>query len=1006
MTLLSEFSYSDVSQRRIVLFNSLISFILLGYIYIYSSITLNYYFLYQPVLQIIFISACAGIFCGNLLAKILFKKFNNYKQIYLITEIIFIVSCLIFTYSKFITPGNYNPLLYLFSKNWFYAALPLFVISVFAGIKINYFLKIACGDFIDNKKAAMPFLLFLLSGTAAGFALSMILTYSNAHLFSGILPVAILPTAFLIKLSYNPAPIYAQEMKEKNNIPVQIKDNYKRDDLFFIYLNFTYILIYIFLGFTSIVKYFGDFIHVKIIFIIITFLSIALGIILARIIKQAFWYIYAEMLYPVFFIITLLCLISFKNGITFYAAVFIFIPVSVILGFSLFRTINYILLNNNHQNRFTIIDFSILILPAPILISLNFINFTYFWFFILLYIVALMNIFIPGIYLMQTSIKAYKKLLFFILSLIVIPLLILMHLYFGIPLNSKFFISYAAGFDGLNHINYNSQYIDNEVSVYTSGIPSFSAEDPSIRNMKRSIAPILLYINSKNWNEVLFIDGNQKFFKNPIISLFKNAICLDYLPDRMTDFKRLPIAGDQNYILENSEIITHLNKVKSPYKVIADIPNLFDQAVNAFRFSDEYYKIISNHLSAEGIFVQIVASNCRKSFLVSASNSLKKSFKKTICFYFPNYFVFMSANNIKTLEISQNNINNFREVFDSKNELKNIFYNEFHLLSHILFTELDDLLVYTSKDGINLSPFPRDSEKFIMDKNMIAGFYDNHSNFLNLVDKTNMNIYFYYSMQNQLSENRYFLPEVKKAELFEANKEYENEALQLINLKRQSEYKADLRKYIWDILSYKENYYFNAAQKFEKEKKWEDARKLYKAILTINKNNFEANYRLGILSIILQDIDSSFEYLQYAMILKKDDPKVFYQMGFLLFSSGRHREALIYFEKALELKEKTASLFYHIGLCHEELNNLPGALNYYSQAIILDPNDKNIISSIERVKEKTNQKQGETIDNEQNNSTEVEQGEDMPLPVTENAKTVRIEEDKAGPNKSKKDEKK
>lgn len=1005
MTFLSEFSYPDISQRRIILLNSIISFIALSFIYIHSAIILNYYFIYHPVLRLVFISASIGIFSGNLLGKLLFNKFEKHSIIYAIADILFILSCSLFIYSKLIIPDNNSPLLYLFSKNQFFVFLPLFVISVFAGIKINYFLKISCGDFIDNKRAAIPFLLFLLIGIALGFLLAVIFYYFKwLYYFSGVLLLFIIPTIFKIKLSYNPAPIYAQEAKKNLNLPAEQNENYKRGDLFFIYLNFTYILVYLFLGFTCIVKYFGDFLYVKIIFIFISLLSLTIGILSARIVKYAFWYIYAEMLYPVFFIISSVLLILLKDDLSFYAAILIFIPILIIFGFSFFYTIDHILSSNNHKNRFNVLEFSLLILPPPILISLSFVDFTYFWYYILLYIIALMNIFVPGIYLMQTKIKEYKKIMFFVCALLFIPLLILMHLYFNIPLNRTFYISYAAGFDNLSYINYNSPYIDNEVAVYNHKIKLFHADDPSIRNLKRSIVPAMLYSGNK-WDEVLLIDGNQKFFKNPVISLLTNITCLDYVPGRITDYKTLPITGDQNYILDSSEIISYLGKIKAPFKMIVDIPNLFDQTLNAFRFSKEYYNIINNYLIGNGIFIQVISSSSRKELLAYSAKNIKRTFKKTIGFYFPNYLVFISSNNSDALKLTTNNINSFKEVFDSKTELKNLFYNEIHLLSHIIFLDIDDLLVYMDKD--ELSPFYalNNPKKFQLDKNIIAGYSDNNSLFINLIDKSISNIYFLNLMQNQLAVNIYYLPEIKIAELSEMNKDYEKESAQLINLRRNSEYKPDLRKYISDILAYKENYYYNAALRFEKEKKWEVARRLYKAILTINKNNFEANYRLGILSIILQDLNSSFEYLQYAMQLKRDNPKVFSQMGILLYSSGRPRDALQYLERALELKEKTASLFYYLGLCHEELNNIAGAINYYNQAIILDPNDKNIISSIERIKEKTNSRQIDQKSEDQINNKEVEQGEDMPLPVSDAAINYRIEEDKSVSNKQKEQKK-
>ncbi len=1007
MTFLSEFSYPEVSQRRIVLLNAFVSFVILGFIYIYSSLILNYYFIYQQVMRLVFVSGLSGIFFGNIIAKFTLSRVGKYRHIFIGSDILFILSCLFYIYGRYSMPGNYDPLLFFYIKSPFYAALLIFAVSLFAGIKINYFLKISCGDFIDSKRAVLPLVLFLLAGATLGIILSLAFyCIDDSILYSGILLIPVLPTIFLINLSYNPKPIYAQESKDSNQASGKKQIGDRRDDLFFIYLNFTYILIYSFLGFTTVIKFFGDFIHVKIFFILISLASAAAGIILARIIKQAFWYIYAEMLYPIFFIISMVFLVTFRDTVSFTAAVFIFIPVTLILGFSLYQTINHVLIFNNHKKRFNIINFSLLVLPAPILISLDFIDFTYFWFFVLLYTVASMNIFIPGIYLTQSGVQGYKKLLFFICTLIFIPVLILMHMYFGIPLNRELYVKHTTGFEKLNFINYNSRYIENEATVLIHGIRAFHADDPSVRNMKRSISPVLLYADSDSWGESLFIDGNRKFFRNPVISQLKGANCLDYVTDRITDYHTLPVSGDQDYVLDQSEILPFLDKKISPYRIIVDIPNLFDQTVNAFRFSKEYFGFITHKLNPEGIFVQILAAGCRKDYIARAAESLKKTFKKTIVCYFPNYFVFLSSNKPESLKIYPNNINNFREAFESKNELKNIFYNDFHMLSHILFLEIDDFIVYARNENLSPLCFLRGTDNFLTDKNLIAGFIENNSAFLDLADKSGTNSNFFYNMQALFWTNKFFLSEVKKAELYEANKEYENESSQLINLRRKSEYKSDLRKYIWDTLSYKENYYYNAALRFEKDKNWEEARKLYRAILSINKNHFEANYHLGILSIILQDLDAAFEYLQNAMMLRKDDPKVLYQMGVLLYSSGKPREALTYFERALAFKEKTASLFYYAGLCFEELDNLSNAAGYFNQAFALDPNDKNIISGIERIKEKNKARREEYAEIEKKSDPEAEKGEDMPLPITESAINVRIEENKNEPDKKNKVQKK
>jgi hypothetical protein len=300
MAFLSEFSYPDVSQRRIVLFNSIISFIILSYIYISASIFLNYYYIYLPILKIILICAIAGIFIGNLFGKFIFSKISAYRLIYIITDIVFVILCSAYIYLKLFIPENYYRFIYLFFKSPYYLLVLLFLISLFTGIKINYFLKISCGDFIDNKRAASPFLLFMLLGAAVGLALSVLLYYfSTQYYYSGILVLSIIPTIFLIKLSYNPAPIFAQEINKTSTESDKTDKTYKRDDLFFIYLNLTYILIYIFLGYTSILKFHGDFLHIKTLFIFISLVSLTAGFLLSKILKQTFWYIYAEMLYPI-----------------------------------------------------------------------------------------------------------------------------------------------------------------------------------------------------------------------------------------------------------------------------------------------------------------------------------------------------------------------------------------------------------------------------------------------------------------------------------------------------------------------------------------------------------------------------------------------------------------------------------------------------------------------------------------------------------------------------------
>ena len=136
-----------------------------------------------------------------MLGKFLFAKLKNIRTLYISTDILFVFSCIFYIYGGFLIPGNHNLLLKLFFLNQYYTILPLIAISVLMGIKIRYFLKISCGDFIDNKIAITPFILFLITGIPCGAGLSLLLyNYKDLFLYSGILLLPVISTLIFIKL--------------------------------------------------------------------------------------------------------------------------------------------------------------------------------------------------------------------------------------------------------------------------------------------------------------------------------------------------------------------------------------------------------------------------------------------------------------------------------------------------------------------------------------------------------------------------------------------------------------------------------------------------------------------------------------------------------------------------------------------------------------------------------------------------------------------------------------
>jgi len=596
------------------------------------------------------------------------------------------------------------------------------------------------------------------------------------------------------------------------------------------------------------------------------------------------------------------------------------------------------------------------------------------------------NIILPGFHLLQSSIKRYKKILYSFISLIFIPVIILIYYHNNISLDNNIYIKHVKGFNKINDKNYYSRFIKQKGTISINGIKTYYASNYSIKNLKRSIVPISLFLKDKS-DEILFIDGFQNFYRNPIIGYYKNAVCLNYLPQWLIDDQKLPNSKNQTYITLRSDILKYLKTRKTSIKNIIDIPNLFDQTMSPFRFSDEYYTIIKNHLTTDGIFGQIFdLSNCRSEFLDAGVINFKKNFKEIIGFLFTNHLVIMGSNSPDSFTISWKNIYNGWKLLRGKERL---FFNNTHLLSHLIFTDIDDLLVYLRRDDIEPFYFLNSPQKLVIDKNVTNKYISNNINILGLIEDTKSSNPFKKKIREQFEKNNKILSILKKTDIFEAHEKYEKETEYLYILKKIALDNPYLRYYLYKILLIKEEFYFLEATRHENERKWEAAKKLYKAILIINEDNFEANYRLGKLCITLQEINNAFKYLNHAMKLKKGNPRVLYQMGVLLFSSGRAIEAIEYLEQALHMKGKNPSLFLYLGLCYEELGKLKHAKEYYDIALTSDPDNINIMSSMERVIKKIEELKFKWKRWNRASQSDVEEGENMPLPITESAKKVR-----------------
>jgi len=305
----------------------------------------------------------------------------------------------------------------------------------------------------------------------------------------------------------------------------------EREDVYVTYLNFTFILVCIFLGYLVIVSLFGNDLILQIVSLIVVLFSLCAGILIGNRIKNVFWVYFSEMLFPFAMIIFMVAInYQFNIDLQIHKAVLLAIP-SVVFGFSIGKSIENIFNIYQSDKRFTILYISMLLMPIPIVIALAFVDFSKLLFYLLLYGIMVINIILPGIYLLQQKIHYYKKIIYLIFCLVFIPMIIVLHRNFNAPMDGTLLINHVRNFNLLYNNKYNSLYINNTKSVEYHGKIIFENNDGAIRNLQRILLPLYLYAREENV-EMLIINGNHKFYKNPILPLFEKLTVIDYVPER------------------------------------------------------------------------------------------------------------------------------------------------------------------------------------------------------------------------------------------------------------------------------------------------------------------------------------------------------------------------------------------------------------------------------------------------------------------------------------------
>lgn len=990
---LNEYNYSNNTGRKLITTNAFISYAIAGFIFIETLFFIKSLVFYRTIAPLYLSAVLFIMLLGNIIGKTFFNLFSQSRIVYIVTEFLFIAfTSAVLLRNLYLPSGDIEFFLSEINNSFFLMAIFISLPFFFLGIKNNYFVKVSSGIFIDEKTGSPSFLFFIISGFTLGTALFLSFKYFNYdYLFNVSLPVLLLPFLFLIKEKYNPKSFIAKTITDSHEDDGASKREF-RDDILFNYLNFTYVIIYLFLSILAFKKFHSISAERGLLLFYFASGSIMIGFILSILVKKAFWHIYSEMLYPFLFIIYYAALSYFSNSLDIIFQILFIIPLSLLFGFTLYHSMKSISHRFNQQKAYKIINISLFILPIPIIFTLALIPFNNRWFFILFYCITALNLIIPGLHLLQRNIKEYKKGLYFVVLILTIPVYIVIHMYFKIIPNDELLIKNSVNYESIYKVNYNSDYIPESFNISIKDDNIITINNNFYQNQKKALQVLNLYIDG-NKDSSLFIDGNRKFIYNTSYRNFINAICLNYIPDNITDYNNLPVSGEKEIITINKNILFFFkqNPTKK-FDLILLNPNNYDLKYNGFLFSNQFLRFIKNKLTGKKVTAIILPVNKKTSIHISeAIANLSSIYKNNIVFSFGNQIMILSSDYDSIFSLTEDKLTKASQIADNSGLL---FFNSGHLLLHNTINSLKDFQLaaykysYTPfKSNIKYIDFPIPLNQLKPEFSNTPAFYSNFS--------PEINKRFEYNFKRDFSSKEYILSRLIKAEEYNLNEKYTDEISELMYLKKVSNYRPELRKYINNLLDVKKDSYIQRAWKCEVAKEWEKASELYNAVLSTEKSHFEATYRLGLISMTTQDFESAANYFNKALSFDKSNADVMYQLGIINFAQNKYKQSLEFFKNSLTKYKNSASVHFYIGMCYEQYDdygNFLTAKKYYKNALALDPNNEDITSAYDRINEKIDNIKNNWNSSSRSNQAETEEGEKIPIPINQRAINSRLDD--------------
>ena len=124
---------------------------------------------------------------------------------------------------------------------------------------------------------------------------------------------------------------------------------------------------------------------------------------------------------------------------------------------------------------------------------------------------------------------------------------------------------------------------------------------------------------------------------------------------------------------------------------------------------------------------------------------------------------------------------------------------------------------------------------------------------------------------------------------------------------------------------------------FHKKNSLDEAKKIYKEIIEIEKDNYQAIHLLGVIFCQQKDYYAGIELIEKSLKINNKNYSALNNLGNFFLELKKYPEAIEKYKKALNLNENYTAAIYNLGNAYKAISKYSLALEYYYKAIISNP---------------------------------------------------------------------